>query len=130
MKSTASEIVKVKKKVRRQEWEQQIEEQKTSGLSVQEWCRQNGIAAKTFYYHLRKVREDFLKSGRSESDRVQNKTELAVVPILTAPVVGNITIEKNGLRIILPENISAAVLVSVLDRLCCVILPTGTRYVL
>ena len=55
MKSTASEIVKVKKKVRLQEWEQQIEEQKTSGLSVQEWCRQNGIAAKTYYYHLRKT---------------------------------------------------------------------------
>ena len=118
MKSTASEIVKVKKKVRLQEWEQQIEEQKTSGLSVQEWCRQNGIAAKTYYYHLRKVKEEMLKSGKSESDQAQNETERAVVPILTAPVVGNITIEKNGLRIILPENISAEVLVSVVDRLC------------
>ena len=37
MEKTASEIVKVKKKVRLQEWERQIEEQKTSGLSVQEW---------------------------------------------------------------------------------------------
>ena len=118
MESTASEIVKVKKKVRLQEWERQIEEQKTSGLSVQEWCRQNGIAAKTFYYHLRKVREDFLRSGRSEIDRAKNETERAVVPILTAPVVGNITIEKNGLHMILPENISAEVLVSVVDRLC------------
>ena len=118
MESTASEIVKVKKKVRLKEWKRQIEEQKTSGLSVQEWCRQNGIAAKTFYYHLRKVREDFLKSGRSEIDRAKNETERAVVPILTAPVGGNITIEKNGLRIILPENISAEVLVSVVDRLC------------
>ena len=118
MESTASEIVKVKKKVRLQEWERQIEEQKTSGLSFQEWCRQNGVAAKTFYYHLRKVREDFLKSGRSEIDRAKNETERAVVPILTVPVGGNITIEKNGLRIILPENISAEVLVSVVDRLC------------
>ena len=118
MEKTASEIVKVKKTVRLQEWERQIEEQKTSGLSVQEWCRQNGIAAKTYYYHLRKVKEEMLKSGKSESDQAQNETERAVVPILTAPVVGNITIEKNGLRIILPENISAEVLVSVVDRLC------------
>ena len=51
MENTASETMKVKKKVRRQEWERQIEEQKTSGLSVQEWCRQNGIAAKTYYDH-------------------------------------------------------------------------------
>ena len=118
MKSTASEIVKVKKKVRLQEWEQQIEEQKTSGLSVQEWCVQNGINPKTYYYHLRKVREDFLKSGKSESDQAQNETERAVVPILTVPVVGNITIEKNGLRIILSENISAEKLMAVVDRLC------------
>ena len=62
MEKTASEIVKVKKTVRLQEWERQIEEQKTSGLSVQEWCRQNGIATKTYYYHLRKVREDFFKA--------------------------------------------------------------------
>ena len=118
MKSTASEIVKVKKKVRLQEWERQIEEQKTSGLSVQEWCEQNGIAAKTYYYHLRKVREDFLKSGKSESDQAQNETERAVVPILTAPVVGNITIEKNGLRITFPENISADILIAVVNKLC------------
>ena len=118
MEKTTSEIATVKKKVRLQEWEQLIEEQRSSGLSVQEWCRQNGIAAKTFYYHLRKVREDFLKSGRSESDRAQNETERAVVPILTAPVGGNITIEKNGLNIILPENIPAEVLMAVVDRLC------------
>ena len=118
MKKTASEMAPVKKKIRLQEWERQIEEQKTSGLSVQEWCRQNGIAAKTYYYHLRKVREDFLKSGKSESDQAQNETERAVVPILTVPVVGNITIEKNGLRIILSENISAEKLMAVVDRLC------------
>ena len=118
MEKTASEIVKVKKTVRLQEWERQIEEQKTSGLSVQEWCRQNGIAAKTYYYHLRKVREDFLKSGKSESDRGQNETECAVVPILTASVVGSITVEKNGLHITLPENISAEMLMAVVDRLC------------
>ena len=46
MEKTASEIAMVKKNVRLQEWERQIEEQKSSGLSVQEWCRQNGIAAK------------------------------------------------------------------------------------
>ena len=118
MEKTASEIVKVKKTARLQEWERQIEEQKTSGLSVQEWCRQNGIAAKTYYYHPRKVREDFLKSGKSESERAQNETECAVVPILTASVVGSITVEKNGLHITLPENISAEMLMAVVDRLC------------
>ena len=87
MEKTASEIVTVKKNIRLQEWNRQIEEQKSSGLSVQEWCIQNRINIKTYYYHLRKVREDFLKSGKSESDRAQNETECAVVPILTASVI-------------------------------------------
>ena len=60
MEKTASEIVMVKKNVRQQEWKRQIEEQRTSGLSVQEWCKQNGINLKTYYYHLRKGREEFL----------------------------------------------------------------------
>ena len=59
-----------------------------------------------------------MKSGKSESDQAQNEIERAVVPILTVPVVGNITIEKNGLRIILSENISAEKLMAVVDRLC------------
>ena len=43
METTASEIAMVKKNVRLQEWERQIEEQKSSGLSVQEWCQQHSI---------------------------------------------------------------------------------------
>lgn len=118
MESTASEIVKVKKKVRLQEWKQQIEEQKMSGLSVQEWCEQKGINPKTYYYHLRKVREEILRSDKSENDQAPNDTECAVVPIPTSPVVGNITMEKNGLHITLPESISAEILIAVVDKLC------------
>ena len=118
MEKTASEIVTVKKNIRLQEWNRQIEEQKSSGLSVQEWCHQHGINPKTYYYHLRKVREEFLRSGKAENTQTQNETECSVVPILTAPIIGNVIIEKNGLRITLPENISAEVLIAVVDKLC------------
>ena len=118
MEKTASEIVTVKKNIRLQEWNRQIEEQKASGLSVQKWCIQNGINLKTYYYHLRKVREEFLRSGKSERFQDQIETERAVVPILTAQSGKNITMEKNGLRITLPENISAEVLIAVVSKLC------------
>ena len=71
MEKTASEIVTVKKNIRLQEWNRQIEEQ-----------------------------------------------ERSVVPILTTSSDRNITIEKNRLRITLPENISAEVLIAVVDKLC------------
>ena len=118
MEKTASEITIVKKNIRLQEWNRQIEEQKASGLSVQEWCIQNGINLKTYYYHLRKVREKFLRSGKAENAQEKKEPERAVVPILTATSDRNITIEKNGLRITLPENISAEVLIAVVSKLC------------
>ena len=118
MEKTASEIVMVKKNVRLREWEQQIEEQKSSGQSIQEWCKQKGINPKTYYYHLRKVREEYLMLGKGENSQEKKETERAVVPILAAPSGGNISIEKNGLHITFPENISAEILIAVVDKLC------------
>ena len=118
MEKTASEIAMVKRNVRLQEWNRQIEEQKSSGLSVREWCQQHGINPKTYYYHLRKVREEFLNSGKAENAQEKKETESAVVPLLSAPSGRNISIEKNGLHITLPENISAEVLIAVVDKLC------------
>ena len=108
----------VKNNVRLQEWNRQIEEQESSGLSIQEWCKQKGINPKTYYYHLRKVREEFLKSGKAENAQEKKEPERAVVPILTAPAARSITIEKNGLHITLPENISADILIAVVNKLC------------
>ena len=118
MEKTASEIAMVKKNVRLQEWERQIEKQKSSGLSVQEWCQQHSIKPKTYYYHLRKVREEFLRSGKSENTQAQIEAERSVVPILATSSDRNITIEKNGMRITLPESISADILIAVVDKLC------------
>ena len=118
MEKTASEIVTVKKNIWLQEWNRQIEEQKASGLSVQEWCIQNGINLKTYYYHLRKVREKFLRSGKAENTQAQIEAERSVVPILTTLSDRNITIEKNGMRITLPESISADILIAVVAKLC------------
>ena len=118
MEKTASQIVTVKKKIKLHEWEQQIEEQKSRGLSVHEWCIQNGINLKTYYYHLRRVREEILKQSRNENKQVQNDTVRAVVPILSVPASENITIEKNGLHISLPSDIAADTLLAVVGKLC------------
>ena len=118
MRKTSSEIVLVKKKIRLQEWEHQIEEQKSSGLNVQDWCTQNGIKVKTYYYHLRRVREEVLNRSRTENKQVQNDTVRAVVPIPTVPSDRNITIEKNGLHISLPSDIAADTLLALVGKLC------------
>ena len=118
MEKTASEIVTVKKNIRLQEWNRQIEEQRASNLSVQEWCQQHNINSKTYYYHLRRVREEILKQSRNENKQVQNDTVRAVVPILSVPASENITIEKNGLHISLPSDIETDTLLALVGKLC------------
>ena len=42
-------------------------EREESGLSVQAYCRQVGIAAKTYYYRLRRLREAVVEQARFEA---------------------------------------------------------------
>ena len=49
-------VIQVRNEYRRQQWTQIILECQNSGLSNKEYCRQNGISEKAYYYWLRKLR--------------------------------------------------------------------------
>lgn len=99
-------ITTVKKELRLQEWSAQIKAQQASGLTVQQWCAENGINAKTYYYRLRKVREQFMEDSPS------------IVPVSVPRSSENIHIEKNGLQISLPADISSETLLALVHELC------------
>lgn len=44
--------------VRRKNWAQIIEACNSSGLTKAEWCRQNGINQKSFYYRQKQLRQE------------------------------------------------------------------------
>ena len=52
------------KNLRRQSWALMIQEQANSGLSVREWCAQNGIGTKAFYYRRRQVQAMLLDTAQ------------------------------------------------------------------
>lgn len=56
-----ADVLAVRDEYRLQEWAQIHRRCKESGLSNREFCRQNGIAEKTFYYWLRKLRESAIE---------------------------------------------------------------------
>lgn len=39
-------------------WTERIRECKASGLTVKEWCRQNGLGDKSYYYWMRKIKKE------------------------------------------------------------------------
>lgn len=43
--------------VRNQQWMAMIHDQKSSGLSIREWCRNHSISENCFFYRQRKLRE-------------------------------------------------------------------------
>ena len=50
-------IAKVKKEVKLTQWAEMVRIRNESGLTVTDWCKQNGINLKTYYYRLKRVRQ-------------------------------------------------------------------------
>ena len=42
-------------------WSERVQQCRTSGLTDHIWCKENGIAFSTFYYHVRKLGENACK---------------------------------------------------------------------
>ena len=79
MRQLDTEIQTVKNQMTLQNWAQEVAECQSSGMTVSAWCELHGINVKTYYYHLRRVRESLL-------------TESRVVPLSTKNISDNIEI--------------------------------------
>ena len=99
-------ISEAKHEIRLREWSEQIERQQSSGLSVEQWCVKNGIKPKTYYYRLRRVREQCVA------------TQPSIVPIAMPDQSGDIRIEKDGMSITLPCGIAPETLIALVRELC------------
>ena len=85
----STEIQRVKNQVALETWVAEVEACQSSGLTVTEWCKLNGMNMKTYYYHLRRVREKLL-------------TENNIVPLNINSVMSNIDICSGDIKISLP----------------------------
>ena len=54
------QVTKVKVQFRREQWKKIISECQSSGMPVKTWCDQNGFSEQSYYYYLKKIREDEL----------------------------------------------------------------------
>lgn len=95
------EIAIVKKQVQKAEWTEKIRKCSESGLTVSEWCRENGINLKTYYYHLRKLRKDIC--------------EQIPVPVMTVPEGSHsVKLSIREVTAEIPEGISEQMMTSLI----------------
>lgn len=107
MQNKTTEIATIKQAVRLQEWSELIKAQQASGLTIKQWCEENGIKPITYYCRLKKIREQFVEAP-------------AIVP-LNVPEErhqSEIRIGKNDLQISLPSDIDPETLLALVKALC------------
>lgn len=93
-----NEISKVKKEVKLAQWAEMVKSRKESGLTVTDWCRQNGINLKTYYYRLKRLRQ-------TVCNEIEQHDIVPVKPIAeTEPTSEKIELSVGDVKISLPDN--------------------------
>lgn len=106
-----NEIARIKSEVKLKQWVEMVKCRKESGLSVSEWCKENGINLKTYYYRLKRVREA-LCSKKEQHDIVP------VEPIVESQSVEEkIELSVGDVKITLPDNLKSDTLSRLLEVL-------------
>ena len=80
-------IRQAKREIRLNNWQRMYEEYLASGQTVQQWCADNNITPKTYYYRLRKLREGALKQEQHEIVLVDGRIEETNTPTANAWVI-------------------------------------------
>ena len=68
-------IAMVKKEIQLQNWSDKELARQESGLTVTEWCRQEKISTSTYYYRLRRIRENLCEQIPVAVTEITEKTE-------------------------------------------------------
>lgn len=106
-----NEITKIKNEVKLKHWAEMVKYRNESGLTVTEWCSQNGINPKTYYYRLKKVRQVLCSEIETHD----------IVPVLAdnkaSSVDEKIKLSVGDVKISLPDGFNANTLTRLLGVL-------------
>ena len=99
-----NEIAKMKKKVKLTQWAGMIRSRSESGLTVTDWCRQNGINLKTYYYRLKRVRQ-------AVCNEIEQHEIVPVEPIAGTEITAEkIELSVGDVKISLPDDFNESTL--------------------
>ena len=117
-----NEIMEIRQQVRLNQWSAMVQEREDSGLSVKAFCKQAGIAPKTYYYRLRRLREAAIK--RTQLGTVQPTTSQPELVQYTPPTgyIGDptsqsIVIRTSSTTVEIPVNTSPEVVAAAVSFL-------------
>ena len=106
-----NEIARIKNEVRLKQRAEMVQLRNESGLTVSQWCRQNGINQKTYYYRLNRVRKALCgEVEKHEIVPVGPEPDIAVSHEQISLSVGNVVVS-------LPDDFNSDTLKRLLELL-------------
>ena len=117
-----NEITEIRQQIRLNQWSAMVREREDSGLSVNAFCKQAGIATKTYYYRLRRLREAALKcaqSGTVQSTMPQPELVQYTPPTgyVLDPTPQSIVIKTSSTTVEIPMNTNPEVVAAAVSFL-------------
>ena len=99
-----NEIAKMKKEVKLVQWAEMVRGRSESGLTVTDWCKQNGINLKTYYYRLKRVRQ-------AVCNEIEQHDIVPVEPIAGTEITAEkIELSIGDVKISLPDDFNESTL--------------------
>lgn len=90
-----ADVLAVRNEYRMENWLALIQECNASGLSNREFCRQHGISEKSFYYWLRKLRNQAVETAETRLVKLESG----------APEENPLEIRYHGAELRLPSDV-------------------------
>ena len=96
-----NEITKIKNEVKLKQWDEMIQQRNESGLTVTDWCKQNGI---TYYYRLKRVRQ-------AVCNKIEQHDIVPIEPTADIEITAEkIEISVGDVKIFLPDDFNETTL--------------------
>ena len=108
-----SEAMEVRKEYQLHEWARIVQACQSSGLSNREFCRQNGIPEKTYYYRLRQLRESVIARTSHQGTLVKLEESPPAAPDQM------LRIQFCGARLELPGSVDMDAVAALLRAIQC-----------
>ena len=116
-------ISRIKIDLLMREWAEMVRTCRSSGLTVKEWCLNNGINIKTYYYRLKSVRDFICDNKLVNITDDCSSAHHDIVPVLVNPAADNdtqqIKITTSNISVELPANIQPQLLKAAIEGLKC-----------
>jgi hypothetical protein len=108
-------ITDAKTEFRLKQWSKIIQACQTSGMTVTNWCSQNNVKIKSYYYWLRKIRTLAYEAGTLAPHKTEQK--IVPVPFHQAKVSPAVTIHLSSFCVDIHNGASSETIEAVLSVL-------------